>query len=81
MDKKKQHFVMVHGVGHGAWCWFKLQHLLDSSGHKVSCLDLAGAGISTKDPNSILSFDEYHQPLYDFMSALPLDEKVNYLDR
>ncbi|KAH7654092.1 Carboxylesterase protein [Dioscorea alata] len=76
MDKKKQHFVMVHGVGHGAWCWFKLQHLLESSGHKVSCLDLAGAGISTKDPNSILSFDDYHQPLYDYMSALPLDEKV-----
>ncbi|KAJ0975473.1 hypothetical protein J5N97_017438 [Dioscorea zingiberensis] len=74
--KEKQHFVMVHGVGHGAWCWFKVQHLLESSGHKVSCLDLAGAGINAADPNSILSFEDYDQPLFDFMSALPHDEKV-----
>lgn len=70
------HFVLVHGAGHGAWCWFKLRCLLEASGHRVSCPDLASAGIHPADPNSILSIDEYDAPLFSIMSALPEHEKV-----
>lgn len=70
------HFVLVHGVGHGAWCWFRIRCLLETAGHKVTCVDLAGAGIRPANADSILSFDDYNEPLMDFMSALPKDEKV-----
>ncbi|KAG0490474.1 hypothetical protein HPP92_007337 [Vanilla planifolia] len=75
MDMRPRHFVLVHGAGHGAWCWFKLRHLFEAAGHRVSCLDLAGSGIELSDPDSIHTFDDYNKPLSDFMSALPQGEK------
>ncbi|XP_058110691.1 methylesterase 17 isoform X1 [Magnolia sinica] len=72
----QHHFVLVHGISHGAWCWYKIRVLLENSGHKVSCLDLAGAGIDRSDADAVLSFDDYDKPLVDFMSALPEGEKV-----
>ncbi|RWR80516.1 methylesterase 17-like protein [Cinnamomum micranthum f. kanehirae] len=45
-------------------------------GRKVSCLDLKGAGIDRTDTNTIYKFDEYNQPLINFMSHLPDDEKA-----
>ncbi|KAH0460773.1 hypothetical protein IEQ34_008348 [Dendrobium chrysotoxum] len=71
-----KHFVLVHGAGHGAWCWFKLRHLLEVAGNKVTCLDLAAAGIDLAHPSSILSFDDYNKPLFDFMSTLSEGNKV-----
>ncbi|KAL6870598.1 hypothetical protein ACP4OV_014446 [Aristida adscensionis] len=73
---KQEHFVLVHGASHGAWCWYKLACLLQGSGHRVSCIDLAGAAGSLVDPNNVHSFDEYDAPLIDFMAALPDGDKV-----
>ncbi|KAJ4970685.1 hypothetical protein NE237_003784 [Protea cynaroides] len=70
------HFVMVHGVGHGAWCWYKIRCLLESSGHKVTCLDLKSAGIDPSDASSVLTFNHYNQPLLDFLSSLPPHHQV-----
>ena len=70
------HFVLVHGISGGAWCWYKIRCLMENSGYKVSCIDLKGAGIDQSDVNSILSFDDYNKPLMDFMSALPDTEQV-----
>ncbi|WRX12852.1 Alpha/beta hydrolase fold-1 - like 10 [Theobroma cacao] len=70
------HFVLVHGISGGAWCWYKIRCLMENSGYKVSCIDLKGAGIDQSDANSILSFDDYNKPLLDFMSALPDTEQV-----
>ncbi|KAK8691826.1 hypothetical protein V6N13_075321 [Hibiscus sabdariffa] len=75
-DGNNTHFVLVHGVGGGAWCWYKIRCLMESCGYKVSCIDLKGAGIDRSDAGSILCFDDYNQPLMDFMSALPDTEKV-----
>ncbi|KAE8666541.1 Methylesterase 17 [Hibiscus syriacus] len=75
-DMKRTHFVLVHGIGGGAWCWYKIRCLMENCGYKVSCIDLKGAGIDGADAGSILSFDDYNQPLMDFMSALPDTEKV-----
>ncbi|KAJ4834196.1 Methylesterase 17 [Turnera subulata] len=70
------HFVLVHGISGGSWCWYKIRTLLESSGYKVSCIDLKGGGIDPTDANSILTFDDYNKPLLDFMSSLPPNEQV-----
>ncbi|MBA0596129.1 hypothetical protein Gorai_012965, partial [Gossypium raimondii] len=70
------HFVLVHGLGGGAWCWYRIKCLMEISGYKVSCIDLKGAGTDRSDANSIVSFDDYNKPLMDFMSALPHSEQV-----
>ncbi|XP_028778871.1 methylesterase 17 [Neltuma alba] len=72
----RQHFVLVHGIGGGSWCWYKIRCLMENSGYKVSCIDLKSAGIDRSDADSIISFDDYNQPLMDFMSALPENEQV-----
>ncbi|KAL2550037.1 Methylesterase 17 [Forsythia ovata] len=72
----KAHFVLVHGIGGGGWCWYKIRCLMENSGYRVTCIDLKGAGIDQTDPNTILSFEDYNKPLIDFMSSLDDQEKV-----
>lgn len=74
--EKTQHFVLVHGAGHGSWCWYKVQHLLEKAGHQVTSIDLAGAGSSMLDPNNIMSFHDYTMPLVEFLSQLSISDKV-----
>ena len=33
-------FALVHGAGHGAWCWIRLTHILENAGHSVIAVDL-----------------------------------------
>ncbi|RAL52282.1 unnamed protein product [Cuscuta campestris] len=70
------HFVLVHGIGGGAWCWYKLRCLMENCGYKVSCLDLKAAGIHPADADHVLSFDDYNKPLLDFLASLPPQEQV-----
>ncbi|KAF5744561.1 methylesterase 17 [Tripterygium wilfordii] len=70
------HFVLVHGAGHGAWCWYKIRCLMEASGYKVTCLDLKSAGVDLADRNYVSTFDEYNQPLTNFISNLPQNHKV-----
>ncbi|XP_076897971.1 methylesterase 17-like [Bidens hawaiensis] len=72
----KPHFVLIHGISGGGWCWYKLKSMICNFGYKVSCIDLKGAGLDPTDSKTILSFDEYNKPLLDFMSNLPHNEKV-----
>ncbi|KAG0627357.1 hypothetical protein M758_2G194500 [Ceratodon purpureus] len=71
-----RHFVLIHGGGLGAWCWYKVVDLLRKKGHKATAIDLTGCGIDHTDPNTVTSFMEYNQPLVDFFEALPANEKV-----
>ncbi|KAK4351218.1 hypothetical protein RND71_030531 [Anisodus tanguticus] len=73
---QRAHFVLIHGVGGGGWCWYKIRSLMENSGYKVISLDLKGAGIDPSDPNTILSFDEYNKPLIHLLSSLPDNEQV-----
>ncbi len=75
-SKQPPHFVFVHGIGGGAWCWYKLRCLMENSGYKVTCIDLASGGIDRSDASSVVSFDDYNKPLTDFISALPENQKV-----
>ena len=76
-DKKVQfHFVLVHGAGHGAWCWYKIMNLLEAEGHKVTPIDLAGCGIDPKPFSHVKTFAQLNEPLVTLMSSLPNTEKV-----
>ncbi|XP_011622735.1 methylesterase 17 [Amborella trichopoda] len=70
------HFVLVPGACHGAWCWHKIVSLLRNKGHKVSAVDLAGAGIDPRDADSISSSEEHNKPLIDLISTIPDDENL-----
>ena len=37
-------YVLVHGSGHGAWCWQRVVPLLEAKGHNVVAVDLPGNG-------------------------------------
>ena len=74
---RNQHFVLVHGSCHGAWCWYKLVSLLKKAGHRVTALDLGASGIDPKRLDEIVSVSDYVQPLMDFLASLSgPDEKV-----
>ncbi|KAL0450286.1 UNVERIFIED_CONTAM: Polyneuridine-aldehyde esterase [Sesamum latifolium] len=76
-DAKQQvHIVLVHGIGHGAWCWYKLQPLLEAAGHGVTVLDLAASGIDRRNLEDLHTFIDYSQPLLDLMASIPPEEKV-----
>ncbi|CAN6469471.1 unnamed protein product [Victoria cruziana] len=70
------HYVLVHGAGHGAWSWYKVQSLLHRAGQNVTSLDLTSAGIDPADANKVLTFEDYNKPLINFLSTLPENEKV-----
>ncbi|POO02713.1 Methyl esterase [Trema orientale] len=66
------HFVLVHGAGHGAWCWYKVATLLEYTGHNVTTLDLTASGINPTPVRQINgSVVDYAKPLMDFMASLP----------
>ncbi|KAL3690194.1 hypothetical protein R1sor_016503 [Riccia sorocarpa] len=71
-----RHFVLVHGGGHGAWCWYKTIALLEEAGFTASAIDLTGSGIDYTDPNSITSLSQYVKPLFNFFEKLGENEKV-----
>ncbi|XP_051121473.1 methylesterase 17 [Andrographis paniculata] len=69
--------VLIHGLGSGAWSWYKVKCLLENScGHKVTCLDLTSAGKDQTDPADVHTFAHYNKPLIDFLSSLPTNHKV-----
>ncbi|XP_018475370.1 putative methylesterase 19 isoform X1 [Raphanus sativus] len=44
MEKEIQkRFVLVHGLCHGAWTWYKLKMQLEAAGHCVTAVDLAAS--------------------------------------
>ncbi|OMO56786.1 polyneuridine-aldehyde esterase-like protein [Corchorus capsularis] len=71
-----KHFVLVHGMCHGAWCWYKVVTLLKSAGHRVTAVNLGASGINPKKLDELNSIADYAQPLMELMESLPQDEKV-----
>ncbi|KAL7141307.1 hypothetical protein ABFS83_08G044700 [Erythranthe nasuta] len=72
----QKHFVLVHGACHGAWCWYKVMTRLRSMGHRVTALDMAGAGADTGCVEELSLFFDYCRPLVELMEGLPPDERV-----
>jgi len=46
-------FILVHGAGHGGWCWEKVVPLLEARGHKVCAPDLPGLGKDQTPPANV----------------------------
>lgn len=73
---EQRHFVLVHGACHGAWCWYKIKPLLEAAGHRVTVLDMAGAGVHRKAIQEVKSLEEYSEPLLKTMACVGPNEKV-----
>jgi pimeloyl-ACP methyl ester carboxylesterase len=43
--RRPEHFVLVHGAWHGAWCWYKITAALEAAGHRATAIDLPSGGI------------------------------------
>ncbi|KAJ4964384.1 hypothetical protein NE237_024323 [Protea cynaroides] len=69
------HFVLVHGLCHGTWCWYKVRPVLESAGHRVTALDLAASGINM-NIHDLRSMSDYTRPLLELMASIPPGEKV-----
>lgn len=52
-------FVLVHGVHHGGWCWYKVAALLEASGHKVHAPDLPGHGRNAAMAASLATYVDH----------------------
>ncbi|MEM6387447.1 MAG: alpha/beta fold hydrolase [Pseudomonadota bacterium] len=52
------HFLLIHGASHGAWCWAKIEHLLQAKGHEVSAIDLPGHG-ADETPRADVQLADY----------------------
>ncbi|KAK8659328.1 hypothetical protein V6N13_029533 [Hibiscus sabdariffa] len=70
------HFVLVHGGGFGAWCWYKTMTLLEETGFKVDVVDLTGSGVSSSGTHTITSLAHYVKPLTDIFDKLEDGKKV-----
>ncbi|KAK9938995.1 hypothetical protein M0R45_015705 [Rubus argutus] len=73
---EKKQFVLVHGAGHGAWCWYKIATLLTAAGHNVTALDMAASGIDPKQVQQIHSLVNYYEPLIKLMASLQPHDRV-----
>uniref|UniRef100_A0A0D9V9Y2 AB hydrolase-1 domain-containing protein n=1 Tax=Leersia perrieri TaxID=77586 RepID=A0A0D9V9Y2_9ORYZ len=75
-SSSSKHFILVHGFGQGAWCWYKVVTMLRSEGHRVTALDLAASGVHPARIDEVNSFEEYSQPLLDAVAAAPAGERL-----
>lgn len=46
-------FLLVHGSGHGAWCWRDVLPALAARGHEAEALDLPGSGADPTPPEEV----------------------------
>ncbi|XP_065847560.1 putative methylesterase 12, chloroplastic [Euphorbia lathyris] len=73
---KLKKFILIHGEGFGAWCWYKTVALLEEAGLLPTAIDLMGSGINLADTNAVATLAEYSKPLIDYLENVPDDEKV-----
>lgn len=54
----KKHFIFVPGSFHAAWCWYKMQPILNINGNTSEAIDLPGHG-SDLTPVNQVTLDSY----------------------
>ncbi|MBK9270876.1 MAG: alpha/beta fold hydrolase [Saprospiraceae bacterium] len=57
-SSKLKPIVFVPGSFHGAWCWYKMQALLNQNGNPSEAIDLPGHGLDNTLPGKI-SLEDY----------------------
>ena len=68
--------ILVHGTGHGGWCWYRVATLLRAAGHRVDAPDLVASGPDACRLRDAPTFEDYTRPLLDALRALPEGEKA-----
>ncbi|KVI04806.1 hypothetical protein Ccrd_016874 [Cynara cardunculus var. scolymus] len=53
--KAPPHFVLIHGISGGSWCWYKMKSLMYNSGYMVTCIDLKVYVAATMLKNGFLT--------------------------
>jgi pimeloyl-ACP methyl ester carboxylesterase len=64
-------FLLIHGAGHGGWCWEKVVPLLEKRGYRVLAPDLPGSGEDHNTPVTAIDLASY----VDFVSKI-LDKET-----
>ncbi|XP_013746970.2 methylesterase 7 [Brassica napus] len=75
-NKNQKRFVLVHGLCHGAWSWYKVKPILEAAGHTVTAVNLAASGINTTRLEEIQTLEDYCKPLLDVLSSADEDKVV-----
>ncbi|XP_040379910.1 probable esterase PIR7A isoform X2 [Oryza brachyantha] len=75
-DSGRKHFVLVHGLGHGAWCWYRVVTMLRAAGHRATALDMAASGAHPARLGEVRSFEDYSRPLLDAVAAAAPGERL-----
>lgn len=66
-------FLLVHGGGHGRWCWHEVIPRLENEGHTVRAVDLTAHGQESTPPNET-TLDDYIQSVRG--AVYDIDEKA-----
>ncbi len=67
---RREHFVLIHGGWHGAWCWSRLAARLRDAGHAVTAPDLPAHG-DDATPLEEASLASYVKRVTDVLDASP----------
>ncbi|KAF8648685.1 hypothetical protein HU200_064735 [Digitaria exilis] len=76
MESGGKHFILVHGLAHGAWCWYKVVARLRAAGHRATALDMAVSGVHPASLHEVSSFEDYSRPLLDAVAAAADGERL-----
>ncbi|KAJ1283936.1 hypothetical protein BS78_03G165600 [Paspalum vaginatum] len=68
--------ILVHGTGHGGWCWYRVTLLLCAAGHRVDAPDLAASGVDPRPLRDAPTFEDYTRPLLGLLRGLPDGERA-----
>jgi pimeloyl-ACP methyl ester carboxylesterase len=69
-------FVLVHGGGHGGWCWQRAARLLRADGHEVCTPTLTGFGERSHLDTSRVTFETFVQDVVNVLEFEDLHDVV-----
>lgn len=74
-DGARAHFVLVHGMSHGAWAWEPIQSRLERRGQRVLAIDLPGHGRRAHE-RSRASMESYAHAVADAMAQAGIHDAI-----
>ncbi len=69
-------FVLVHGGGHGGWCWQRTAPLLRADGHEVHTPTLTGFGERSHLDTTQVTFDTFVQDIVNVIEFEDLHDVI-----
>ncbi|GJX25808.1 methylesterase 10-like protein [Tanacetum coccineum] len=71
-----KYLVLVHGLSHRPWCWYKVVSHLRSAGYHVTAVCLGGSGVHPSRLEDMATFPDYIQPFSQLLESLSAEERV-----